>query len=109
MLEKAVDTLYEADVLQKQKNADQVNERHVDEAIEEAEIKRMQKLVSGHPTHGRYLLRSLALLDKNHEQEKNQFKTSEIYDFYKQICKKEGSDPLSLNRARRHLKEQALN
>jgi len=30
------------DVLQKQKNADQVNERHVDEAIEEAEIKRMQ-------------------------------------------------------------------
>jgi len=46
--------------------------------------------------------------DKNHEQEKNQFKTSEIYDFYKQICKKEGSDPLSLNRARRHLKEQAF-
>ncbi|WP_049933968.1 Cdc6/Cdc18 family protein [Halorubrum lacusprofundi] len=105
---KAVDTLYEAGRSAEAKNADQVNERHVDEAIEEAEIKRMQKLVSGHPTHGRYLLRSLALLTKNHEQEKNQFKTSEIYDFYKQICKKEGSDPLSLNRARRHLKEQAF-
>lgn len=68
----------------------------------------MQKLVSGHPTHGKHLLRSLALLTKNHEGDKNQFKTSEIYDFYKQICKQEGTDPLSLNRSRRHLKEQAF-
>jgi len=39
---KAVDTLYEAGRSAEAKNADQVNERHVDEAIEEAEIKRMQ-------------------------------------------------------------------
>ncbi len=105
---KAVDTLYEAGRAAEARNADQVNESHVDEAVEEAEIKRMQKLVSGHPVHGRHLLRSLALLTKNQEGDKNQFKTSEIYDFYKRICKQEGSDPLSLNRARRHLKEQAF-
>jgi len=83
-----------------------VNERHVDEAIEEAEIKRMQKLVSGHP-HTWKVPKVTGTSDKTTSR-KNQFKTSEIYDFYKQICKKEGSDPLSLNRARRHLKEQAF-
>jgi len=105
---KAVDTLYEAGRLAERENADKVEERHVDRAVEEAEIKRMQKLVSGHPHHGRHLLRTLALLTKNHEQNKDQFKTSEIYDFYTRICEQEATDPLSLNRARRHLKEQAF-
>jgi len=81
-----------------------VNERHVDEAIEGGRNKADAKTGFWSPYTWKVLAKVTGTSDKNHEQEKNQFKTSEIYDFYKQICKKEGSDPLSLNRARRHLK-----
>jgi len=104
---KAVDTLYEAGRSAEAKNADQVNERHVDEAIEEAEIKRMQKLVSGHPTHGRYLLRSLALLTKTTSRRRINSRPPKYMTSTSKSARRKDLT-LSLNRARRHLKEQAF-
>ncbi|ELZ25975.1 orc1/cdc6 family replication initiation protein [Natrinema limicola JCM 13563] len=103
---KAVETFYEAGRLAEKNGDGQVTEAHVDEAITQAEVNRFHRLVSGQTPHVKYILRALAALTAS--EEKKQFRTAEIYDLYTTIATQEGSDPLSHDRVRRLLKEQAF-
>jgi cell division control protein 6 len=104
---KAVDTLYEAGRLAEKQGLERVSVEHVDDAVQQAEINRFQKLVSGTTPHVKHVLHALALLTAdNPEQEA--FRTHRIYDLYTQIVDRAGSDPLSEDRVYRLLKEQAF-
>ncbi|MFB6178497.1 MAG: Cdc6/Cdc18 family protein, partial [Halorientalis sp.] len=103
---KAVDALYEAGRSAEKEDDDVVTETHVDNALKKAEVNRFEELISGSTTHVRYILRALALLTES--EDSNSFRTHEVYRFYDQLATKEGSDPLSEDRMRRLLKEQAF-
>ncbi|TMT85459.1 cell division control protein Cdc6 [Haloterrigena sp. H1] len=103
---KAVETFYEAGRLAEKNGDGQVTDAHVDEAITQAEVNRFHRLVSGQTPHVKYILRALAALTAS--EEKKQFRTAKIYDLYTTIATQEGSDPLSHDRVRRLLKEQAF-
>lgn len=103
---KAIDMLYEAGRLAETERADHVTEKHVDAALEKAEINRFQKLVSGQPPHVKHILRALALLTE--QTDRQQFRTAEVYDTYQKIVEQVETTPLSYDRVQRLLKEQAF-
>jgi cell division control protein 6 len=103
---KAVETFYEAGRLAEKENASTVTVDHVDEAIEQAEVNRFQRLVRGQTPHAKYLLFALAALTK--QQPSSRFRTVDVYEMYEQIAEREAGDPLSYDRAFRLLKEQAF-
>jgi len=103
---KAVDLLYEAGRLAEQQQSDTVTADHVDAAMKQVEVNRYAELISGTTPHVKMALRALALLTKSESQDS--FRTHKIYTFYKQIAEKDGIEPLSEDRIRRLLKEQAF-
>ena len=103
---KAIDMLYEAGRLAETERADHVTEAHVDAALEQADINRFQKLVSGQPPHVKHILRALALLTE--QSDRQQFRTAEVYDTYQRIVEQVDASPLSYDRVQRLLKEQAF-
>ncbi|CCQ33136.1 cell division control protein 6 [Halorhabdus tiamatea SARL4B] len=104
---KAVDTLYEAGRLAEKQGLDTVSVEHVDDAVQQAEINRFQKLVSGTTPHVKHILHALALLTANNP-EQEAFRTHRIYDLYTRIVEREDATPLSEDRVYRLLKEQAF-
>ena len=104
---KAVDTLYEAGRLAEKQGVDRVSIEHVDDAVQQAEINRFQKLVSGTTPHVKHILRALALLTADNP-EQDAFRTHRIYELYTRIAGQAVSDPLSEDRVYRLLKEQAF-
>jgi cell division control protein 6 len=104
---KAVDTLYEAGRLAEKQGLETVSVEHVDDAVQQAEINRFQKLVSGTTPHVKHILRTLALLTADNP-EQDAFRTHQIYNLYTRVAEREGSDPLSEDRVYRLLKEQAF-
>lgn len=62
----------------------------------------------GSTPHSRYVLQALTGLSLNDPDSDEGFRTTEIYDLYKQTCRQEASDPLSLRRVRDLLKEHAF-
>nr|WP_315908905.1 cell division control protein Cdc6 [Halapricum hydrolyticum] len=104
---KAVDTLYEAGRLVEKQGLDRVSVEHVDDAVQQAEINRFQKLVSGTTPHVKHILHALALLTANNP-EQEAFRTHRVYDLYTRIVDRVDSDPLSEDRVYRLLKEQAF-
>jgi len=103
---KAVDVLYEAGRMAEKEGENTVTEGHIDEALQQAEISRFQELISGTPPHVKYVLRALALLTEQHDQEA--FRTPEIYEVYEKFAEQKGSDPLSKDRVYRLLREQTF-
>jgi cell division control protein 6 len=104
---KAVDTLYEAGRLAEKEGLENVSIEHVDDAVQQAEINRFQKLVSGTTPHVKHMLHALALLTANNP-EQEAFRTHRIYDLYTRIVGREDASPLSEDRVYRLLKEQAF-
>lgn len=103
---KAIDILYEAGALAKEDGSATVTESHVDAAQQRTEVKRFQDLISGSTPHVKHILRALALLTQDHQDDS--FSTSKIYDAYCRLVKDEGTDPLSHDRVYRLLKEQSF-
>lgn len=66
-------------------------------------MSRFQELIRGSTPHSKYILFALAYLQKS--SLKQAFSTGEIYRVYEDVCKSEGTDPLSHQRVLELLKE----
>ena len=104
---KAIDTLYEAGRLAEKEGAETVTIDHVDDAVQQAEINRFEKLLSGTTPHVKHILHALALLTANNPAQEA-FRTHRIYELYVTLAESEGADPLSEDRVYRLLKEQSF-
>jgi len=110
---KAIDILRYAGEIAQSTEAETVREEFVTQARERAETDRFRELIRGSTPHSRYVLQALTMLSINAREDdtvpNNQgYRTTRIYDLYEQICRQEGSDPLSLRRVRDLLKEHAF-
>jgi len=110
---KAIDILRYAGEIAQSTEAETVREEFVTQARERAETDRFRELIRGSTPHSRYALQALTMLSINAQEDEtvpnNQgYRTTRIYDLYEQICRQEGSDPLSLRRVRDLLKEHAF-
>ena len=104
---QAIDILRYAGEIAQSRGADRVTEEFVVDARERAETDRFRELIRGSTPHSRYALQALTVLSLN-ENNQDGFRTTEIYDIYKEICRQESSDTLSLRRVRDLLKEHAF-
>lgn len=104
---KAIDILRYAGEIAQTTNADTVREQFVIEARERAETDRFRELIRGLTPHSRHILQALTVLSLNSEDEEG-FRTTEIFELYKEICRQEVTDSLSLRRVRDLLKEHAF-
>jgi len=104
---KAIDTLYEAGRLAEKQGQETVTVEHVDDAVQQAEINRFEKLIEGTTPHVKHILRSLALLTADNPG-REMFRTHRIYTLYVNFAEREGADPLSEDRVYRLLKEQSF-
>jgi cell division control protein 6 len=104
---KAIDMLRYAGEIAQSKDASMVREGFVTEARERAETDRFRELIRGSTPHSRYVLQALTLLSIDADSETG-FRTTRIFDTYKQICRQEAADSLSLRRVRDLLKEHAF-
>lgn len=104
---KAIDILRYAGEIAQSEGAKHVQEDFVNQARERAETDRFRELIRGSTPHSRYVLQALTVLSLDNSSEEG-YRTTKIYDVYEQICRQEGSDPLSLRRVRDLLKEHAF-
>ena len=104
---QAIDILRYAGEIAQSRGADRVTEEFVVDARERAETDRFRELIRGSTPHSRYVLQALTVLSLN-EDNQDGFRTTEVYDVYKEICRQESSDTLSLRRVRDLLKEHAF-
>jgi len=104
---QAIDILRYAGEIAQSRGADRVTEEFVVDARERAETDRFRELIRGSTPHSRYVLQALTVLSLN-EDNQDGFRTTKVYDVYKEICRQEGSDTLSLRRVRDLLKEHAF-
>lgn len=104
---QAIDILRYAGEIAQTRGAETVTEEFVVDARERAETDRFRELLRGSTPHSRYVLQALTVLSLNQEN-RDGFRTTEIYDVYEQVCRQEGSEMLSLRRVRDLLKEHAF-
>jgi cell division control protein 6 len=104
---QAIDILRYAGEIAQSQGASKVTEEFVVDAREQAETDRFRELIRGSTPHSRYVLQALTILSVN-EDDQEGFRTTRIYDIYKEVCRQEGSDELSLRRVRDLLKEHAF-
>jgi cell division control protein 6 len=104
---QAIDILRYAGEIAQSRGANTVTADFVVDAREQAETDRFRELIRGSTPHSRYVLQALTVLSLN-EEDQDGFRTTEIYDIYKEVCRQEGSDSLSLRRVRDLLKEHAF-
>jgi cell division control protein 6 len=105
---KAIDILRYAGEIAQSRGVNEVKEDFVIQARERAESDRFRELIRGATPHSRHVLQALTVLSLNHENDTEGFRTTKIYDLYQEICRQEGTDPLSLRRVRDLLKEHAF-
>ena len=105
---KAIDILRYAGEIAQAEGAPSVKQEFITQARERAETDRFRELIRGSTPHSRYVLQALTVLSLNDPDSDEGFRTTEIYDLYKQTCRQEASDPLSLRRVRDLLKEHAF-
>ncbi|WP_058992334.1 Cdc6/Cdc18 family protein [Haloarcula sp. CBA1127] len=108
---KAIDILRYAGEIAQSSDMNTVPEDFVVQARERAETDRFRELISGSTPHSRYVLQALTILSVDNAGNGAGdigFRTTRIYDVYEDICRQEGSDPLSLRRVRDLLKEHAF-
>jgi len=101
---RAIRILRNAGDIATKEDAQMVTEDHVDRAQRRAEADRLRELLSGMPPHSKYILVALANLDTQNETT-DEFRTTEVYGAYKNVCESHGSDPLGLDRVRDLLRE----
>lgn len=104
---QAIDILRYAGEIAQTRDVTTVNEKFVIDAREQAETDRFRELLAGSTPHSRYVLQALTIISLNHD-ERTGFRTTRIYEVYQQVCRQNGSDPLSLRRVRDLLKEHAF-
>lgn len=106
---KAIDILRYAGEIAQSANASFVREEFADQAHQRAETDRFHELIRGLTPHSRYVLHALTVLTLNETNDAEQgFRTTRLFEVYEQVCRQEGSDPLSLRRVRDLLKEHAF-
>lgn len=103
---KAIEILRHAGELAERQNAEQINEEHVRNAQEWAEIDRFEELLRGSTTQVKFILYSLALLTE--ENDKTEFSTKRIYDRYTKTADSLDAKILGEHRVYELLKEQAF-
>lgn len=104
---KAIDMLRYAGEIAQGNDAALVREEFVTKARERAETDRFRELIRGSTPHSQYVLQALTILSLN-EVNTDGFRTTRIYDVYKEIARQEQSRHLSLRRVRDLLKEHAF-
>lgn len=104
---QAIDILRYAGEIAQARNVTTVSEEFVIDAREQAETDRFRELIDGSTPHSRYVLQGLTIISLNHHEQTG-FRTTRIYEVYQQVCRQNGSDPLSLRRVRDLLKEHAF-
>lgn len=104
---KAIRLLKYAGDVAKAEEADQVTEQHIEDARKEAEVERLLSLISGLPSHTRYIIFAMGLL-KDNQPNKDWFKTSSVTEKYAAVCRGEGINPLSDERVGELLDELAF-
>ncbi len=104
---QAIDILRYAGEIAQSRGAPKVTEEFVIDARERAETDRFRELIRGSTPHSRYVLQALTVLSLNND-ENDGYRTTRIFDIYKEICRQEGSNTLSLRRVRDLLKEHAF-
>ncbi|MFB6164767.1 MAG: orc1/cdc6 family replication initiation protein [Haloarculaceae archaeon] len=105
---KAIDILRYAGEIAQSNDLDTVREEFVVQARERAETDRFRELIRGSTPHSRYVLQALTVLSLKDAEQDAAFRTTRVFEVYKQICRQEGADPLSLRRVRDLLKEHAF-
>jgi len=104
---QAIDILRYAGEIAQSRGVSSVTEEFVVDAREQAETDRFRELLRGSTPHSKYVLQALTILSMN-DDDKDGYRTTEIYDIYEQVCRQEGAEPLSLRRVRDLLKEHAF-
>jgi cell division control protein 6 len=104
---QAIDILRYAGEIAQSRGAETVTEQFVVDARERAETDRFRELIRGSTPHSRYALQALTILSLNDDDEEG-YRTTRIYDVYKEVCRQESTDSLSLRRVRDLLKEHAF-
>lgn len=106
---KAIDILRYAGEIAQSNGEEIVSEQHVIQARQRAETDRFRELIRGSTPHSRHVLQAITLLALDQEDDADAgFRTTRVYNTYKQICRQEGVEPLSLRRVRDLLKEHAF-
>lgn len=103
---KAIDILRYAGEIAQTKGDSEVREEYVVQAHDRAEINRFQELIRGAAPHSKRVLRALAGLTLQEDDEA--FRTSRVYDAYEEICVSDGVGALSARRVRDLLQEHAF-
>ncbi|PHQ40871.1 cell division control protein Cdc6 [Halorubrum sp. C191] len=103
---KALDILRNAGELAKDDDSEVVQEEHVRNAREKADIDRFSKLLQDQPTQSKAAVYALSLIADGNKQE--EFPTREIYERYEQLTESLEIDPLSQRRMSDRLNEQAF-
>ena len=104
---QAIDILRYAGEIAQSRGAPKVTEEFVVDARERAETDRFRELIRGSTPHSRYVLQALTVLSLNNSENEG-YRTTRIFEIYKEICRQEGTEPLSLRRVRDLLKEHAF-
>jgi cell division control protein 6 len=76
--------LYEAGRIAEKEEASIINEEHVANAAQQAEINRFTQLVSGTTPHSKHILRTLAIRTADNPGQQS-FSPSEIYEAYTKL------------------------
>lgn len=105
---KAIRILKNAGEIAEDANDTKVREVHLEAAKKRAEADRLLELLSTLTPHAKYILLSLALLTENGGNQNDEYRTTEVFSVYEDICEAEGSDALKLDRVRDILDEQAF-
>lgn len=103
---RALDILRTAGKLAKKADDPQVTADHVNQADEYSDINRSIKLIQSGTPHARYALFALAYLTQTRLDDS--FRTTQIYDVYKQIVPVLGSDPVTHQRILELMKKWSL-
>lgn len=105
---KAIDMLRYAGEIAQSKSAETVKEEYVDEARERAETDRFRELIRGSTPHSKHVLQALTMLSLNNPTDDEGYRTTRVFETYKQVCRQNQTDTLSLRRVRDLLKEHAF-
>ncbi|WP_276256810.1 Cdc6/Cdc18 family protein [Halomontanus rarus] len=103
---KAIRILKNAGLIAENRGDEMVRETHLDAAQKRAEADRLTELLSTQTAHAKNVLLALALLTEQNDE--NEFRTTEVFSVYQEVCEHEGDDPLKLDRVRDLLDEQAF-
>jgi len=105
---KAIRILKNAGQIAEKRGDEKVQEKHLDAAQKRAEADRLTELLSTQTEHAKNVLLALAKLTEYADSDGNEFRTTEVFEVYRNICTQEGTDSLKLDRVRDLLDEQAF-